>query len=849
MSDQQPELELVESPRHGELPPAALRWRADMSLFDFETTASLEPVEGIIGQRRALDAMRIGAEIPSPGYNIFVSGLSGTGRLSTVKNILERMQTEKADLYDLGYVNNFSDPDRPCVIRLPKGRVRALRADMKDAIAYLRSRIPALFEDEKYRKGRSRIIERFQERERVMVAEFEEKIRPQGFILGQRQTGSATQPEIVPLVDDTPYPIDELDALVREKKLTVEEGRRINEKFQDLQEDLFDLMKRGRTLAHDFQRKMIDYERGATTMLVSVTLEEIAASYPYGSVKKFLREVRNDILENLDLFKPQREAAPKPEGQEETKAEQDEIEIGDPFHIYDINILLDNAETTQRPVIIERNPTFVNLFGTIERSTDDQGSWTSDFSSIKGGSILQADGGYLIINALDALSEPGVWKMMKRVLLHRKIQIQPLESIFQSSGQISTALKPEEIRSNVKVLMIGPPELYQGLFHMEEDFRKIFKINAQFDYEIHRTDDLLIQYARFVRKLTDEEELLPFDAQGVAAIIEYAVERAGGMGKISLRFSDIADIMREASFWARQEQAAMVTREHVDRALAMMVDRNSMWKEKVMEQIDEGTLMIDITGRRVGQINGLAVYDFGQVSFGKPTRITATVSVGQGGILNIEREARLSGSIYNKGTLILSGFFRNRFAQEQPLSFSASIVFEQSYGGIEGDSASSTEVYALLSALSGVPIRQDLAVTGSVNQWGEIQPIGGVKEKVEGFYDVCRRRQLTGAQGALIPIQNVPELMLREDVVAAVAEGNFHIYAVSSIDQGIEILTGIAAGQRNEQGEYPEGTINYLVEKRLRSLADKLRKVFPYLPGETTSIIATQISNTGSEEG
>lgn len=847
MSHQQPEL--VPATPHGELPTAALRWRADTSLFDFATTTSLEPIEGVIGQRRALDAMEIGAEIASPGYNIFVSGLSGTGRLTTIKNILDRMQTEKADLYDLGYVNNFSDPDRPCVIRLPKGRVRALRADMKDAMAYLRSRIPALFEDEKFRKGRHRIVERFQERERNMVMEFEQKIKPQGFILGQRQNGTVTQPEIVPLVDGAPHPIEELEGMVREKKLTVEQGREINEKFQELQEDLFDLMKRGRVLAHDYQRKMIDFERGAVTMIVSVTLEEIAASYPYGSVKKFLREVRNDILENLDLFKPQRENILNPRGENQQQSEQEEIEIGDPFHIYDINILLNNTETTQRPVIIERNPTFVNLFGTIERSMDEQGGWVSDFSSIKAGSILQADGGYLIINALDALSEPGVWKMMKRVLLHRKIQIQPLESIFQSSGQVSTAMKPEEIRSNVKVIMIGPPELYQGLFHMEEDFRKIFKINAQFDYEIHRTDDLLLQYARFIRKLTEEEELLPFDPQGVAAIIEYAVERAGGMGKISLRFSDIADILREASFWAQRDQSAVVSRRHVDKALAMMVDRNSMWKEKVIEQIDEGTLMIDITGKRIGQINGLAVYDLGQVSFGKPTRITATVSVGQGGILNIEREARLSGSVYNKGTLILIGFFRNRFAQDQSLSFSASIVFEQSYGGIDGDSASSTEVYALLSALSGVPIRQDLSVTGSVNQWGEIQPIGGVKEKIEGFYDVCCRRELTGTQGVLIPIQNVPELMLREDVVAAVAEGKFHIYAVSTIDQGIEILTGIAAGERDQNGHYPAGTINGLVEGRLRTLADKLRKGFPYLLGESTSIISTEVSNTGSEEG
>ena len=816
----------VPAPNHNELPSSSLRWSADTSDFTFETTAEIEPLEGIIGQRRALDAMRIGAEIHSPGYNVFVSGLSGTGRLTTIKNILERMQTTETELYDLGYVNNFLDPDRPCVLRLPKGKIRALRSEMKDAIAYLRSRIPAMFEDETFRKGRARIIDRFQEKERSMVSELEERIKPEGFILGQRQTGNVTQPEIIPMIDGAPYPVDDLDELIREGKLSVEESRKITEKFQDLQEDLYELIKNGRKLSGDYRRKMIDYERGAATMLVSATLEEITANYPHESVKKFLREVRNDVLENLDLFRPHREADPE-DGEELDNAAQsdnDELDIGDPFHIYDVNILLDNAETEGRPVIIERNPTFVNLFGTIERTRDEQEGWVSDFSSIKGGSILQADGGYLIINALDALSEPGVWKMLKRILLHRKIQIQPIESIYQSGWQVTTALKPEDLKSNVKVIMIGPPELYQALFQSEEDFRKIFKINAQFDHEIERSGDLMIQYTHFMRRMTDEENLLPFNRDGVAAITEYAVERAGGAGKISLRFSDIADIMREASFWAQKRKSDVVERRHVDKAIRMMVDRNSMWKEKIMERIDEGTLMIDTEGTRVGQINGLAVYDLGQVSFGKPSRITAAVSVGRSGIVNIEREAKMSGSIYNKGALILSGFFRNRFAQERPLSFGASIVFEQSYGGVDGDSASSTEVYALLSALSGVPIRQDLAVTGSVNQWGEIQPIGGVKEKIEGFYDVCCRRTLTGTQGVLIPIQNVAELMLRNDVVKAVDEGKFHIYAVSTIDQGIEILTGVGAGERQPAGKYPEGTINAMVETRLEDLSEKLSK-------------------------
>ena len=832
--------ELQSAPNHTTLPISALRWRPDLSLFKFETTADLEPLEGVIGQRRALDAMQIGAEIHSPGYNIFVNGLSGTGRLTTIKNILERMQTEEIPLYDIGFVNNFTNPDHPCVLRLPKGKIRALRAEMKDAIDFLRSRIPAMFEDEKFRKGRTKIIDRFQEKERTMVSEFEAKIKPHGFILGQRQTGpNMMQPELLPMIDGTPYSVDDLDGLIREEKMTVEQAREINEKIDGLQDDLYELMKEGRKLAGEYRRQMIDYERSGATMLVAATLEEIVANYPYESVKKFLREARNDILEHLDLFKPQRE-----QNENQGKSHDDEIAIEDPFHVYDVNVLLDNSETGGRPVIIERNPTFVNLFGTIERIKDPQEGWVSDFSSIKGGSILQADGGYLIINAVDALTEPGVWTMMKRVLLHRKIQIQPLESLSQfGAWQTTTGMKPEEIRLNVKVIMIGPSQLYQALFHSEEDFHKIFKINAQFDHEIERSEELLGQYAQFIRKLTVEEQLPPFDVDGVAAITEYAVERAGGADKISLRFSDIADILREASFWAAKKGNDIVSRRHVDKAIRMMIDRNSMWKEKIMERIDDGSLMIDTEGERIGQINGLAVYDLGQVSFGKPSRITATVAVGRGGIVNIDREANLSGSIYNKGALILSGFFRHRFAQERPLSFSASIVFEQSYGGVDGDSASSTEVYALLSALSGVAIRQDLAVTGSVNQWGEIQPIGGVKEKIEGFYDVCCRRGLTGNQGVLIPIQNVPELMLREDVVKGVEEGKFHIYSVSTIDQGIEILTGVTAGERNEEGSWPEGTINSLVEEQLYGLSEKLRHGVPIITTEDSGLMSTEMKN------
>lgn len=822
----------------------ALRWRPDPETFGFATTEEIEPLDSIIGQRRALEAIRLGAEIASPGYNVFVQGLAGTRRLRTIRRILNRIEagtTEEPKLWDLAYVNNFNDPDRPCVLRLEKGRVRPLRAEMRAAIDYLRERIPAMFDDEQFRKGRSKIVAGFQEREQQMVSTFEEKIKPEGFILGQRQTGpNVSQPEILPVVDGTPYGVEDLDGLIKEEKLTVDEAREINRKIDGFQDDLYELIKTGRRLSGEYRRTMHEYEQKHARMLVTATLDEITSEFGHPSVIAFINQVRNHILANLDLFRRngpeevvESEGGPPPAREKgdrsEAAAAYEEIDIDDPFHVYDINILLDNAQTEGRPIVLVRNPTYANLFGTITRTRDPEEGWISNFSSIRSGAILEADGGFLIVNALDALSQPGVWPMLKRILLHRKIQIQPLETELRMGLTSSTtiAMKPEEIRSNVKVILIGSPQLYRALYGADEDFSKIFKVNAQFDYAIERSEGVLTDYARFVAKIVEEENLRHFTAEGVAAITEYGVEEAESAGKISLLFSEVADTIREACYWAGKEDAEYADRRHVERAIAMRIDRNSMWKEKIMERIDDGMLMIDTDGDRVGQINGLAVYDLGQVSFGKPSRITATTSVGKSGIVNIDREANLSGSIYHKGTLILTGFFRNRFAQQHSLSFSASIVFEQSYGGVDGDSASSTEVYALLSSLSRIPIRQSLAVTGSVNQWGEIQPIGGVNEKIEGFYDVCCRRELTGSQGVLIPVQNVPELMLRTDVVEAVAEGKFHIYPVATIDEGIELLTGIEAGRADDEGVYPEGTVNRRVADRLAELTQRLRSEQP----------------------
>ncbi len=494
----------------------------------------------------------------------------------------------------------------------------------------------------------------------------------------------------------------------------------------------------------------------------------------------------------------------------------------DTFPEFQVNVLVDNSETKGAPVIIETSPTYRNLFGTIERNIDRLGGlWRTDFTKIKSGSFLRANGGYLVLNALDVFIEPGVWVALKRTLRNRTLEMQSFDPFYLFA---SSALKPEPIEVKVKVVMIGDAYLYYTLYAVDEDFKKIFKIKADFDTVMDKKAETLLQYASFIRKISQDEKLLPFDRSGVAAVIEYGVRLAGRQKKLSTEFHRITDILREASYWAKKEGRNQVTEKHVDQAISEKVYRLKMMEDKIQEMIDEGLILIDAEGAKVGQVNGLSIFDTGEYSFGRPTRITAKTSLGKAGIINIEREADLSGRTHNKGVLILAGYLRGKYAQEKPLTLTASLAFEQSYSGVDGDSASSSEVYAILSSLANVPLRQDIAVTGSINQHGEIQPIGGVNQKIEGFFDVCRSRGLTGSQGVIIPYQNVDDLMLRKEAVEEVKVGKFHIYPIKTIDEGIEILTGLPAGERRADGSYPEGTVNYLVDEKLKELALKIRE-------------------------
>ena len=815
---------LKPAPKYEPLPPSELTWTCDPSIFEFESTKSLEPIEGIIGQERALKALRLGVDLYSPGYNIFVTGLSGTGKATTIQKILERISPNCPVLNDYAYVNNFSNPDMPRLLVFPVGVAQMFANAMDSMIDFLVEKIPVVLEDEAYAVQRKNIIDNYAEAEKKLMLEFEHEIKKDNFSLGQVQMGQFYRPEIFPIIKGKPVPIQQIAELVSNNTITQEEAERVYQKYQEYTVQLQELFKRGLQLSREYQEKLLKLEQEAVSNLVAGVITDMKEKFNYPKVHQYLDEVKESILNNLNDFKE----AGKPEQSQQTQVQSPfppaREEIRNPFRVYKVNVILDNSATKECPVIIETTPTYTNLFGTIERVYEGGGAWYSDFLNIKTGSILRANGGYLVLNAFDALTEPGVWKALKRVLMYRKLEIQ---DYFGQFLPYSTNLKPEPIEINTKVIFIGNYEIYYILSEFEEDFKKIFKVRADFDYEMKNTPKALNDLAGLVRKLCEEENLLHFDRTAIARLAEFSARYAGSKDKLTARFSVVADIVREASFWAKDSGADIVTGDHVKIAYDNYIYRHDMIEEKINEKIKDGKIIIDIEGEKVGEINGLAVYSINDYTFGKPSKITVAVSAGNSGIVNIEREARLSGKIYDKGVLVISGLLREKFGQDFPLSFSASICFEQSYSGVDGDSASSTEIYALLSALSGIPIKQGIAVTGSVNQKGVIQPIGGVNEKIEGFFKICKIKGLDGTQGVIIPKRNLKDLLLKDDVIDAVKKGKFHIWAIDTIDEGIEILTGIKAGKLIN-GKWEKNTIYEKVYNRLKELyevsAEKSKK-------------------------
>jgi len=734
--------------------------------------------------------------------------------------MIEEMHPQSEIAPDRCYVNNFKNADRPRLLTLSRGQANAFKKEVESGIDFLRRRIPQVFEGEPFQRQKTRIVERFTLREKELMDDFTRRIAREQFALGRMQVGAVALPEIFPVLEGAMVPIEEIPKLVQDGKLESVAAEELERKYDQFRQEFTVVYRKTLSLSRELASEMSYLEQEAASVLVDGVIEELKEKYPSTQISEYLEEVRHHILDNLDPFKEREgeEDQPPSEGGGAMRPERTDR---DPFRVYGVNVILAHGEREKCPVIFETIPTYANLFGTIHRSYDTRGGWSSDFMDLRGGSLLRADGGYLVMYALDALTETGVWRTLKRTLNHGKLEIQPVDVFFPFS---TAALKPEPIDVHVKIILIGDRDMYELLYDFEEDFRKIFKVRVEFDEEMNWSEEIIRDYAGRLRKIANDENLCPFDRTAFAAILEHGVRLAGRRGKITARFFDLADLARESCYVARNRNQAVVTAAHVREALDAKVERHNLTETKIREMIDQNLLFIDTTGARVGQVNGLSVLEIGGYAFGKPVRITASASMGKSGLINIERESNLSGRFHDKGVQIIAGYLRRTFAQDKPLSLSASLCFEQSYSGVDGDSASSTEVYALLSALSELPIRQELAVTGSVNQQGDIQPIGGVNQKIEGFYDVCKLKGLTGKQGVLIPAENVDDLMLHDEVIEAVAKGQFHIYPVGTLEQGIEILTGVSAGKRNASGKFPAGTVFAKVDARLHEMAVTLHK-------------------------
>lgn len=788
------------------LSPDDLYRCCDVRTLPFETTNELPPLEGTIGQERALSAIDFGLNLDSSGFNIFLLGENGTGRMSTIKAVLERQSITKPVPSDWCYVYNFKDPDTPMAISLRAGMATTFQKDMDELIKTLRVEIPKVFESKEYEKQRSRLIEEFQKKQRDLFSSLEDEAQSKGFSIRKTVSGLL----IVP-VKKTGEPLTEeefesLDVNIRKK---IEEiGKALQEKLDDVAR----AVREGEKLLKELLSRL---EREAALSAVGHLIEDLKKKYSENpKIVNYLEDVKEDILAHLDDFKTAEEQPPPLPFMRLPKAEPT-------FTRYTVNVLVNNKDCKGAPCIFESNPTYYNLFGRIEHKFQ-YGIAVTDFSMIKAGSLHRANGGYIVINALDLLRNIFAYDALKRAIRNKEIKI---EDVWEQYRLISTTtLKPEAIPLDVKVILIGSPFLYYLLYNLDEEYRELFKVKADFDSRMPRTEENIKKYALFIAAMSKGENLLPFDRSGVARIVEFGSRLAEHQEKLSSRFSEIADLVRESTYWARKEGRSVVRAEDVEKALNEKIYRSNRIEERLQELMAEGTLIVDTSGEKVGQVNGLAVIDLGDYSFGKPSRITARTYAGKAGVVNIERETKMSGRIHEKAILILTNYLGSKYAVKKPISLSASITFEQLYEMVEGDSATCAEFYALISSISGVPLKQNIAVTGSMDQNGLVQPIGGVNEKIEGFFELCRLRGLDGSQGVIIPRKNVKNLMLKRDVVEAVKEGKFSIYPIDVVEEGLEILTGMPAGELQEDGTYPEGTVNYLVMKRLTEISEALKE-------------------------
>ncbi len=794
---------MAKAKKFKEVPVDQLYARIEPDSLGFQTTESLcPPEEGVVAQDRAIEAIKFGMGMKDVDYNIFVAGQPNTGLTYIARTFLEKTAKEEANPPDWCYVYNFKEPDSPKYVRLSAGRGKELKKSMEQFVQTLQAKIPEVFDSEDYSAKEAEVHQAFEQKRREIIDTLSARAKDEGFILQFSQVGMV----IVPATEEgQPMSQEQLSQLPEEEK------QALRERSDQLQKEMNDAIKEIRKAEAAFREKHSKLDAEIAMYVVGHLMETLEEEFKdEKDVLEYFKEVQEDILDNIDDFKkkpePQQQAAPFPVPPKEVT-----------FRKYDVNVLIDHSETKGAPVIIESNPSYPNLFGSIERQAY-FGALFTDFTMIKPGALHRANGGYLVLKALDLLKYWISWEALKRALKDRQIKIEDLGELY---GIFSTrTLKPTPIPLNVKLVLTGDPYLYQLLYIYDDRFPKMFKVKPHLDTEVDSTEDNLKQGACVMSKFCVDQGLRHVTSDGVARVLEYSMEVTGDREKLTLKLADISDLLKEANYYAGLGNSELIENEHVQMAIDKKRYRASLYEEKVQELVKKDIFWVETDGHKVGQVNGLSILMTGDHEFGKPSRITATISMGKGGVVDIDREAKLSGNIHTKGVMILSAYLREKFAHNKPLSLSASLCFEQSYGMVDGDSASSTELYVLLSAISGVPIFQGIAVTGSVSQKGEIQPIGGVTRKIEGFFDICKHKGLSGTQGVMIPEKNVKNLMLRRDVVEAVEQGKFHVYPVSTIEEGIEILTGMKAGEIQEDGTYPEGTLFRKVDDKLKEMAE-----------------------------
>ena len=777
-----------------------LRCNCDPQMMDWKSSAEVGSKGTIIGQDRAVRAMRFGLDIQDKGFNIFVAGRPGTGRTTAIERFLDEIASTKPTPDDWCYVHSFDDSYRPHAIRLPAGQAHEFQKDIEGLIKLIAQEIQAAFEGEQYANERENALKSFQEQKEQLIENVGEYAQKNGFGL------QATPMGVIPIPIKDGKPMSDKDFLA----LSEDDRNRLKQTQEKIQNEVENVLRQTRALDNSAQDALKKLDQQVVHFVLHQLMENLLEKYKeQPDVLAHLQAIEDNILDNVAKFKPE--------------SEEKQLQLPGPKRTptdrYRVNVIVDNSKLQGAPVIVEMNPTYSNLFGRIEQEAF-MGALVTDFTLIRGGSLHKANGGYLVLPAEDVIRNPFTWESLKRCLRNSEIAIeQPIEApVFTTKS-----LRPEPIPLNAKVILVGRGEIYQLLLAYDEHFNELFKVKADFDSQMDRTDAHIQDYASFVCTLCETENLIHLDPSGMARVVEHGSRLAEDQDKLSTRFGEIADVIREASYYARQDKAELVTAAHIEQAIEERYFRSALIQERIQEMITKDVIKIDVTGEAVGQVNGLSVLQLGDISFGQPSRITASIGLGEEGVVNVEREAEMSGPTHTKGVLILSGYLAQEFARDKPLSLNAHLVFEQNYGGVDGDSASSAELYSILSALSRVPVKQGIAVTGSVNQKGQVQAIGGVNEKIEGFYAVCKAKGLTSKQGVMIPDSNVSNLMLKQEILDAVQADQFHIWSVGSIEDGIEVLTGVSAGKKENGNFAPEG-VYAKVDQRLVEMAEEMAK-------------------------